>query len=73
MSTTNKTLDEATVRELIDALHQRCPAMVFAALLPDDNQTFHPVTSSSGDLATCLGLASLLKMSTIRSVRRSGE
>lgn len=52
---------EASVKDLVDALGQRCVTLVLTAHVPDDGDVSGTLIVGTGNRAACLGLADVLR------------
>ena len=60
-----KTIDEATILDLIAELGARCPVVVIGYIRPD-NKNGETLLRYHGGIVACLGLVELLKSSVLR-------
>lgn len=68
MERPDKLVSECSVRELLSHLGSRCPALVVACCIPDDNNETQTITLLSGHRATVLGLTELAKVRAMASL-----
>lgn len=61
MAKKSKPVEEYTVEELISTIEARVPTMVVGVIVPEDGNVCETVMYTSGNKATCLGLAVALK------------